>query len=293
MNPAAAEALFLPADGGQRYCLYQPAGGRCRGALLYVAPFAEEMHKSRRMAALLAHALAQRGIATLRFDLDGCGDSSGDFADARWGAWHADVARALRWLEQRTGQRAGLLGLRLGALLAADYLAAEPPGSAARQLILWQPVLDGATFLTQFLRLRAAGAMLGAKDGNANSTAALRTRLAAGEALEIGGYELAPALASAIDALKLAPLLRPQDTVSWLDVGAPDRTLAPASAMVLDALRARGVQVALTPVDGTAFWASQEIATCPALLAATVALAPGLAAAPPAAITVNECAYAI
>ena len=282
MNQPAAEAFFLQAGagaGGQRYCLYQPAVGACRGALVYVPPFAEEMNKSRRMAALLALALARRGIATLRIDLHGCGDSGGDFADARWDGWRDDVGHASAWLEARSGHRPALLGLRLGALLALDYAAAADPAAAPRQLILWQPVLDGATFLTQFLRLRTAGAMMSVSATGApdNSTSALRARLAAGEALEVAGYELAPALAAAIDTLKLAPLGRAGCALHWFDIGQPGRAPSPATDKALATLRERGVEVDVTRLDGPAFWGSQEIATCESVLEATAALAPRFA----------------
>jgi exosortase A-associated hydrolase 2 len=276
MNNGAAEAFFLPADnqaGGQRYCLYQPAVGACRGALVYVPPFAEEMNKSRRMAALLALELARQGIATLRIDLHGCGDSSGDFADARWESWRDDIGLASAWLEQRSGHRPALLGLRLGALLAMDYVANAPETDAPRQLILWQPVLDGAAFLTQFLRLRMAGAMMSATGAADNSTATLRAMLAAGHSLEVAGYELSPELALAIDGLKLAPLGRAGCALHWFDVGQPERAQSPATDKALAALRERGVEVDLTRIDGPAFWGSQEIATCQPLLEATAALA--------------------
>jgi len=284
MKDLAPEAFFLPADdgvgvgaGGQRYCLYQPALGVCRGALVYVPPFAEEMNKSRRMAALLALELARHGIASLRIDLHGCGDSSGDFADARWEGWRNDVGLANTWLEQRCGHRPALLGLRLGALLAVDYAANADPARAPQHLLLWQPVLDGATFLTQFLRLRMAGAMISATGAAENSTAALRTMLAAGQPLEVAGYELSPELALAIDGLKLAPLGRVRCALHWFDIGQPERALSPATDKALAALRERGVEVGMTRIDGPAFWASQEIATCPPLLEATAALAPRFA----------------
>jgi len=280
MNHVAPEAFFLPAGndvGGQRYCLYQPAIGVCRGALVYVPPFAEEMNKSRRMAALLALELARHGIASLRIDLHGCGDSSGDFADARWESWRDDVGLASAWLEQRSGHRPALLGLRLGALLAMDYAANTTPYLAPRQLILWQPVLDGATCVTQFLRLRMAGAMMSATGAAENSTAALRTMLAAGQTLEVAGYDLSPQLALAMDGLKLAPLGRAGCALHWFDIGQPERASSPATDKALAALRARGVDVELTRIDGPAFWGAQEIATCPPLLAATAALAPLLA----------------
>ena len=68
---APAEPFFLPVGGGQRFCLYHPAAGECRGAVLYVHPFAEEMNRSRRMAALKARELASLGFAVLQPELQG------------------------------------------------------------------------------------------------------------------------------------------------------------------------------------------------------------------------------
>ncbi|USX24312.1 hydrolase 2, exosortase A system-associated [Oxalobacteraceae bacterium OTU3CINTB1] len=280
MTDMTTEAFFLPAStdaGGLRYCLYQRAAGACRGALVYVPPFAEEMNKSRRMAALLALELARQGIATLRIDLHGCGDSSGDFADARWRHWRDDVGLASAWLQQRSGHRPALLGLRLGALLALDYAASASPAYAPGHIILWQPVLDGATFLTQFLRLRMAGAMMSATGAAGNTTAALRAMLAAGLSLEVAGYELSAELAQAIDGLKLAPLGRAGCALHWFDIGPPARAPSPATDQALIALRQRGAEVAMTRIAGPAFWGSQEIATCQPLLEATAALARWLA----------------
>ena len=49
------------------------------------------MNKSRRMAALQARAFAEMGFGVLQIDLFGCGDSSGDFSDARWDIWKQDL----------------------------------------------------------------------------------------------------------------------------------------------------------------------------------------------------------
>jgi alpha/beta superfamily hydrolase len=68
-----------------------------------VHPFVEEMNKSRRMAALQSRSLAARGYSVLQIDLFGCGDSSGDFADASWEIWVQDVVLGAQWLSQRVG----------------------------------------------------------------------------------------------------------------------------------------------------------------------------------------------
>lgn len=267
---ASAEPFFLPAAAGARFCLFHAPAAPCRAAFVYIHPFAEEMNKSRRMAALQARALAALGVAVLQLDLHGCGDSSGEFGDARWDGWKQDLALACAWLRERTGRPVGLWGLRLGALLALDYARqAEHP---VERLLLWQPVTSGAAYLTQFLRLRVAGEMLenGAGSGG---TDALRASLRAGTALEIAGYELAPELAAAIEALE-APLLAPRGCpVDWFEItAAPDRPMPPGAARIATNWRDQGVNVAVHLVPGQQFWATQEIAEVPALLDATAAL---------------------
>lgn len=260
------EALFLPAAPGQRFGLFHPPANSCRGAILYVHPFADEMNKSRRMAALQARALAAAGFGVLQIDLYGCGDSSGEFRDARWAIWKQDLASAAAWLHARLGAPVRLWGLRLGALLALDYAHDAPHPVAG--LVLWQPVLSGSTFLTQFLRLRVAGQMLAGDDGA--STAGLRRALAGGETLEIGGYELAPALAAAIDALDAGALM-PNCPVAWFDMVALEgRPLPARSVPVAAAWRQCGVQLHLQGVAGEQFWAAQEIVESAALIEATV-----------------------
>jgi len=196
------EPFFLEGSQGPLFCQYTvPAGTTPRGAVLYLHPFAEEMHKSRRMAARMARALAAAGFAVLQPDLTGCGDSAGDFSDANLGSWRADAKRALAWLADRVPEPPALWGLRLGATLAAE-LAAE---AGTRTLVLWQPVPAGELFLNQFLRIKLASEMLA--DGKAQAdTRALRESLEGGAVIEVGGYGLSPAMARDLAGLRLEQL---------------------------------------------------------------------------------------
>lgn len=293
--PAAAGVpFFMRTQDGQRLCIYHapPTGVALRSALLYVHPFAEELNRSRRMVALQARALAAAGVAVLLIDLHGCGDSSGDFADARWAIWKDDLALAHAWLADASGMTVGLWGLRLGALLALDY--ARQATLPVARFILWQPVLHGEAGMTQFLRLRLAGAMLagepdaGAIEGTvegtvegaakhdtgsgAGGTKALRALLQAGQSLEVAGYELAPALVQAIDGVDAAALGPSGCDVTWFDmVSDASRPPSPASQRLAARWTADGVRVQLHAIPGVPFWATQEIAESPALLAATLA----------------------
>lgn len=261
------EAFFLPAAAGQRFALLHTpeASATPRGAVVYVAPFAEELNKSRRMAALQARAMAAAGYLVLQIDLLGCGDSSGDFADATWEAWLADVQLASDCLQQRTTAALWLWGQRSGCLLANEA-AQRMQGPV--NLLFWQPVVSGKQFLQQFLRLKVAAEMLGSDSKGVMER--LRSQLQRGEAVEVAGYRLSSALAAG---LAQAELLLPHRTgrVEWIEIsGRPDASLSPAAVARLTQWQAAGQQARGTTVSGPAFWQTAEISECPALLEASI-----------------------
>ena len=263
-----SSAFFLRAEPGHRFCIYRhPADGDAHRGIVYVHPFCEEMNKARRMAALQSRRLAAAGYAVLQVDLFGCGDSSGDFADARWDIWKQDLQVALGWLKSRVDGPLGLWGLRLGATLAADV--ARDPGLGIEELLLWQPVNNGEQFLTQFLRLRLAAEMLA--EGTAQTgVRELRETLARGVPLEIAGYDLHPGLAAEIEGLRLADLLPAVKRVHWLEVTAQaEPKLSPLSQRALEAWRMKGLDVRAAAVTGEPFWSTIEVTECEALMAAT------------------------
>ncbi|VXC21310.1 hydrolase 2, exosortase A system-associated [Massilia sp. 9I] len=264
------EPLFLDAPGGARFCLYHATPEAPRAALVYLHPFAEELNKSRRAVACTARALAANGVAVLQIDVGGCGDSGGEFVDASWDGWLDDTAVACAWLADKSGLPVGLWGLRLGATLALDYAASRAP---VARLLLWQPVASGATFLTQFLRLRLANAILQEGASTRGGTEALREDLRAGQTLDIAGYELAPKLALALDGLDVSRMAVTGCKVDWFEVVASsERPLAPATARTAWHLRALGVDLHTQTVAAPQFWNTQEIEEAPGLLAATLAV---------------------
>jgi exosortase A-associated hydrolase 2 len=264
----SADAFFLDTSDGPRFGLYHAPRGACRGALVYVHPFAEEMNRSRRMAALGARALAAQGYGVLLLDLHGCGDSGGDFGDATWDGWLRDIACARAWIEERLGRTAGLWGLRVGALLAVAHAQTAP--LAPERLLLWQPVTNGSGYLNGFLRLRLAGELL-AGGSDSGGTDALREALLAGESLEIAGYRLNPQLAAGLDAAD-ARALGPRCPIHWFEVMAADgRPLPPAAVRVADTWRLQGSRVEVRQVAGPQFWSAPETVDCPALIDATLA----------------------
>lgn len=265
--------IFLNGARGDLFAIYHPAAvtRRVPQGLVYLPPFAEEMNRARRMAALQARQLAALGVDVLLLDPFGTGDSAGDFGDARWEIWHDDAAAAVAWLRDRCDGDVGLWGLRLGALLAAELASEESQGIA--RLLLWQPVLSGDRFLTQFLRLRLAAAL--GREAERETTKDLKARLAEGETLEIGGYELAPSLAASLSGHDLGSLLGPATPppIDWLEVSSGETPeLSPATSKMLEKLDNAGSKVTARAVAGEPFWSIQEFTLAPALIEATSVL---------------------
>jgi exosortase A-associated hydrolase 2 len=265
-----AEPFFLKADPGTRFCLYHHPRSTdgCHGALIYIHPFGDEMNKARRMAAMQARSFAASGFSVLQIDLFGCGDSSGEFREARWDIWKRDLQIAREWVEGRTTAPVGLWGLRLGALLALDFAKSSPQG--IHGIILWQPVTSGESFVTQFLRLQLANEMLAGDQEKKGGTNVLRKALAGGKTLEVAGYELAPELAATIDGLKAADFAVKGTCIHWFETVAEEgRTLSPSAKRTVSAWEQQDVDLHMHLVTCLPFWATQEISECARLVAAT------------------------
>lgn len=105
----------------------------------------------------LAHRLADRGLATLRFDWPGTGNSAGDHV---LGAQVALFGESIRCAVQELRSRCqidqiALLGLRAGALLALEAAAS---GQDIAAIALVAPVLSGRAYLRELRALSAAAA---------------------------------------------------------------------------------------------------------------------------------------
>ncbi len=244
-----ADPFFLDVEPGQRFCLFHRAAPQAayRGAILYLHPFAEELNKSRRMAALQARAFSGAGFDVMQIDLFGCGDSDGDFADARWKQWQRDAIAARSWLSRQGRGPFYLWGLRLGGLLALELAGQLKPAA----VLLWQPEIDGRTHLKHFMRLRLASHM------TSESTA---TKPDPDGNVEVGGYELSAELARDIgqrDARHLAlpdcPLL-----CYWISTNGAMPTARLTHPRLSNHL-----------VAGPPFWITSEITECPGLIIAS------------------------
>ena len=268
-SPAPAEAFFQNAATGQRFCLYYPPANlaTCRGGIIYIAAFAEEMNKARRMAAIQARSLAACGYGVLVIDLYGCGDSSGELKNADWDIWKADVLLAIKVLGEKINAPVSLCGLRLGALMALDI--AREPSQQLEKIVLWQPVLQASSYLNQFFRLRLASDMLGKKE-DAVTNKSVRQMLEEGQTVEVAGYEISPRFVQSIDHLDAAFWHDFSAQLHWLEcVSEDNQPISPIRKKLMTHWLDSGVDLHVHSVKSIAFWTTQEITVSHELLTAT------------------------
>lgn len=257
------DAFFLPVRGGSLFCLYHAHQGPVlRGRVLHLHPFAEELNTCRRISAQFARALSAAGYAVLQFDMHGCGDSEGEFADATWSVWLNNSHDALAELNRRAAEHdisqgaapLWLWGVRSGALLASDMLKDM---REACHMLWWQPVVSGQQVLQQWLRLDAAKDWLNIDKGRTEATLPLREQLKRGQDVHVGGYRISPELAQELNALHLTPpspqSAQPGKIVS-MAISASPSTLPPGITRQTQLWQGQGWQAHQQGVTCGPFW---------------------------------------
>jgi alpha-beta hydrolase superfamily lysophospholipase len=143
---------FGPAERAL-FGFFHPAQGAAQGiGVVLCNPLGYEAMCTHRTYRHLAERLAARGIAALRFDYHGCGDSTGEPTEAgRVSAWLASIDSAVAELRELTGVGfIGLFGVRSGAVLAA----AAARRNEVESLILWAPMASGREFVRELRAFR-------------------------------------------------------------------------------------------------------------------------------------------
>ncbi len=260
--------FVLEGTRGPLMCVYFPraAGTPIRGDLLFTPPFEEEMNRCRAMVSMQARALAKRGFGTLVLDPYGTGDSGGEYADATWEGWRDDLNSGIGWLNRHGHGCRAIWGIRLGALMAA-CIAQDHPG--IEHLLFWQPVLSGKTYFTQFLRLRIAAEI--GQAGGVKSTDELRALFASGDHVDVSGYRVTPALATALERLKMpTPEQLQARDMTWFEVvPSAEATVPRSSIKAVEDSRNAGGRVDFSTVVGPPFWQVHEREIAPELVTAT------------------------
>ncbi|MCU1354094.1 MAG: exosortase system-associated hydrolase 2 [Acidimicrobiales bacterium] len=150
-----AEPVWIgPIDRPLFGWLHVPADGTARGGVVLCPPLGYEHLCAHRAMRVLAERLAGAGLAVLRLDYDGTGDSAGGSEDpGRVRAWIDSIGVGIEALRQRGADAVAVVGLRLGATLASVAVAEHDVHAA----VLWDPTWAGSRFVRQLRALHLIG----------------------------------------------------------------------------------------------------------------------------------------
>lgn len=187
MNP-----FFFGTRERRLFGIYTPAqrGGTVERGVVLCHPWGQEYLRAHRSMRHLGALLTKAGVHVLRFDYFGTGDSGGDMQDGDLEGWRSDIETAIDELRDTTGvERVDLVGLRLGATLAAD-VAARRRADVGR-LVMWDPVVDGEEYVRE---LQEQAASEGPPP-------------VPGRPLEVFGFVLPERLGRELRAIRLGPMV--------------------------------------------------------------------------------------
>jgi alpha/beta superfamily hydrolase len=151
-----------PGGGALYTALSLPVGiGPSRLAIICPPTF-EEHGRSYAITRELARDLAAHGVATLRFDYVGVGESTAEEDDFTLSGAVADVVHLAASLRARfPSVPLSLVGLRFGGRVALDAVAKiRATGAKVGATILWDPLVDAHDYLMSELRSTIASAMV-------------------------------------------------------------------------------------------------------------------------------------
>ena len=177
-----------------------PGAAGLESALLICQSMGHEYMRAHRAVWQLAERAAQRNIHVLRFDYYGTGDSRGRVNAPDWDVWLGDTRAALAELQLRSGlSQVAVLGIRIGALVAAEASRMQP---AVRKLVLFDPVTDGAHYLSELLATHIA------YQRERNRYRPRKHEFPEADTDEYVGFHVPEGFAQALSSRQLAPMLR-------------------------------------------------------------------------------------
>lgn len=147
---------FGPPDRQVLGLLQRPLLGKAqRAAFLMCRPFGQEAVRTAPIYRAMSDRLAREGCTVLTIDLHGCGDSPGEADEQSLAQWADDVLAAHQQLRlDAPGVLLHWFGMGLGASIAAGAASRCEP--APDCLVLWEPVLDGPSYLRRLIATHRA-----------------------------------------------------------------------------------------------------------------------------------------
>lgn len=152
------ESVVLENQGQKIFGIFhRPLSNPKPPAILMCHGLAGDKTGKYRIYVILAKKLAELGIASLRIDFRGSGDSEGDFVDMTLESEISDAIKALEFLEKDPRidtTRLGIFGRSVGGSVG---LMAARRHNNIKSLVTWAPLSDGNQWLELWDKIHAPG----------------------------------------------------------------------------------------------------------------------------------------
>ncbi|MGH1374021.1 MAG: hydrolase 1, exosortase A system-associated [Cellvibrionaceae bacterium] len=266
------DPIFIPVSGGSLFSLhYIPADNKdSQKWVVILSPFFEEMNKCRKQISLQARDLVDKGYHVVVPDYAGTGDSHDELEQITWPLWLRQLEELVSWVSKNGATEISMIAVRSAALLASELLS-SPSITKNIGLILWQPVINGKTYINQLYRLRLAAGLGQSRGAARESVASLKEQLDRDKLLEIAGYRIGKELISSIECAELSQhsFVHCSD-LRWIELSSREELkLLPVSLKQIELFKERGQRVDSCVIRSDAFWTTQEITTSNELIEAT------------------------
>lgn len=140
--------VYFGQDSALYGCYHLPAESYDSSAVLICQPIGHEYERCHRAMRQLAVQSVRKGLAAMRFDYYGTGDSAGNSNEITLSQIRHDIQQAIEACSSTTGTKyLALVGLRLGATLAAQVACCR---DEIDSLVLYAPVFDGEVLLEEW-----------------------------------------------------------------------------------------------------------------------------------------------
>lgn len=266
------DPAFINGSQGALFSMHYTPLSASDTCVIGVPSFAEEMNRCRYMQTMLAQQLCEKNnTGLLCVDPFGTGDSAGNFNEGGWEQWVDDTVTAYHYAKHLGYTNICLLGVRFGALLALaateKLLGTEETPS---RLVFWQPIINGHSAFTQFLRIKIAASI--GRDEEAGNTADLEAQMLEGKVIEVAGYFVSKDIFTGIrDAAITNHLSITNVPIDWYTVLASEERKTPrGDSKVIDKWMENGATINHHKVIGPAFWQAHERTLVPSLVTDTV-----------------------
>lgn len=133
--------------------LHRPRKIAAAPAVIFCHGLGGDKSGRHRLYVRLAEDLAKKGIASLRIDFRGAGDSEGHFQDMTIDSQVSDVLVAVKFLQAHPNilhDKIGFFGRSFGGIIA--IIAAERT-KATSSLVVWAPLFDGEQWKERWERI--------------------------------------------------------------------------------------------------------------------------------------------